>query len=362
MSKSQQKNKSFQPGDSNGNYAAPEYEIEIKREIDESQLIRAVSQDDEFAGNRNVFMDVLHRVLGGNLGSDEVTQLLSTSRPDMFWIADAHMSRDGGSITVRDKIIELPKFDARDSRLAPGLYAIIGKARSGKSTLAASLVTAGIQHVEIGEPTPTSLDRYSLSHVLFAALVDGADVVIDSIKYLITEGRNPGQFGVTAKFTEFLTAVSVLAARRGIRIFVVINPYMIPNADMGVFIDRIESSTSGVIVPASPDVWLIRSRDRRDAVHRFKAGDVDLQEAVAGSSVRSAFYLSSVELSDGATPVEANSGTLPVQTYDLRDVDTDDQYVAVADAAFKPDSGPISEQAWTFKNVKLNVLQESQQH
>lgn len=317
--------------------------------------IEAVIADDDEGGSRTYIVGALKEAIELSPKSAVIVEELSKVRPDLFWISNATVSKAGDTIALNGGTMRLPDVEARSAKLAPGLYAIIGKARSGKSRLAASMSANGIQHIEIGEPTATSMDRYSLSHVVFAALYERTDVVIDSVKYLITEGRNPGQYGVTAKFTEFLTALSVMAARRGIRIFVVVNPYMIPTSDMSGFIDRIESSTSGVIVPVNPDEWLIRFRDKRDSVHQFVNGDVDTETAVSGASVRSAFFLATADMIGEADNVSNNNDTPAVVVYDFAEVDADNKYVGVAAAAFNQSTG-----SWGFKNVGPATIAQKQ--
>lgn len=317
-------------------------------------VLDAVRRDDDVGGVHTQLREALANVTKSS-ESTAFAERLESGERDLFWIADAVMAKTGDSISYRGSIVPLPEKEPRKANLAPGLYAIIGKARSGKSRLAASLQGAGVEYVEIGEPTATSMDRYSLSHVIFAALADRTDVVIDSVKYLITEGRNPGQFGVTARFTEFLTSISVLAARRGVRIFVVVNPYMIPNNEMGVFIDRIESSTSGVIVPVNPDEWLIRSRDRRETVHRFVNGDVDIHSAVSGGAVRAAFFLAGSDLSSdvGVNMLQAPTDA-QMPAYDFEQTFSDDQYVGIAASAFNH----ASQSSWTFKNLNAASVKQ----
>lgn len=318
-------------------------------------LLDAIRSDDAHASAWREFKQRLRITPVSEQGDKEFDEFMKSAQSNMFWISDLRISGDGKRVSVGASEFDLPDVNKRSATLSPGAYAIIGKARSGKSRLASSLSSVGINHVEVGEPTPTSIDRYALSHIIFAALHDGADVVIDSVKYLITEGRNPGQFGVTAKFTEFLTAISVLAARRGIRLFVVVNPYMIPNSEMGAFIDRLESSTSGVIVPVNPDEWLIRSRDRRDAVHYFRNGDVDITDPVPGSSVRAAFRMADYEIADGFQSAADTLSLGEMPQYAFNDTSLNDDYVGIAAAAFRMNETASQEVKWTFKNVSTTT-------
>lgn len=154
-----------------------------------------------------------------------------------------------------------------------GCYVIVAKTRAGKSTLVRAL---NVPTVSVLEPVAGAwTDHFTASCELFNLLTTNSDVAIDSFKSLITVGDNAGEFGVTAAFSELLTRLSIFAVSAKRRIFVVVNPYMVPDQALNRFISRMEGVSTGVLFRndtaaySGGRVWSIVSRDSARDVRNF---------------------------------------------------------------------------------------------
>lgn len=146
-----------------------------------------------------------------------------------------------------------------------GCYVVVARTRAGKSTLIRAL---NIPTVSVLEPVANAwTDHFAASCELFDLLTKHSDVAIDSFKSLITVGDNAGEFGVTAAFSELLTRLAIFAVSAKRRIFVVVNPYMVPDQALNRFINRMEGVSTGVIFRnetaaySGGRVWSVVSRD-----------------------------------------------------------------------------------------------------
>lgn len=154
-----------------------------------------------------------------------------------------------------------------------GCYVIVARTRAGKSTLVRAL---GVPTVSVLEPVAGAwTDHFTASCELFNLLTVHSDVAVDSFKSLITVGDNAGEFGVTAAFSELLTRLSIFAVSARRRIFVVVNPYMVPDQALSRFISRMEGVSTGVIfrndtaVYNGGRVWSVVGRDAGRDVRNF---------------------------------------------------------------------------------------------
>lgn len=154
-----------------------------------------------------------------------------------------------------------------------GCYVIVAKTRAGKSTLVRAL---NIPTVSVLEPVAGAwTDHFTASCELFDLLTTNSDVAVDSFKSLITVGDNAGEFGVTAAFSELLTRLAIFAVSAKRRVFVVVNPYMVPDQALNRFISRMEGVSTGVLFRndsaaySGGRVWSIVSRDSSRETRNF---------------------------------------------------------------------------------------------
>lgn len=154
-----------------------------------------------------------------------------------------------------------------------GCYVIVAKTRAGKSTLVKAL---NVPVVSVLEPVAGAwTDHFTASCELFDLLTTNSDVAVDSFKSLITVGDNAGEFGVTAAFSELLTRLAIFAVTAKRRIFVVVNPYMVPDQALNRFTSRMEGVSTGVIFRnesaaySGGRVWSVVSRDTARDVRNF---------------------------------------------------------------------------------------------
>lgn len=154
-----------------------------------------------------------------------------------------------------------------------GCYVVVARTRAGKSTLIRAL---DIPTVSVLEPVADAwTDHFAASCELFDLLTTYSDVAVDSFKSLITVGDNAGEFGVTAAFSELLTRLAIFAVSARRRIFVVVNPYMVPDQALTRFINRMEGVATGVIYRnetaaySGGRVWSVVSRDSGRDVRNF---------------------------------------------------------------------------------------------
>lgn len=154
-----------------------------------------------------------------------------------------------------------------------GCYVVVARTRAGKSTLIRAL---DIPTVSVLEPVVDAwTDHFAASCELFDLLTKHSDVAVDSFKSLITVGDNAGEFGVTAAFSELLTRLAIFAVSAKRRIFIVVNPYMVPDQALTRFINRMEGVSTGVIFRnetaaySGGRVWSVVSRDSGRDVRNF---------------------------------------------------------------------------------------------
>lgn len=169
-----------------------------------------------------------------------------------------------------------------------GCYVVVARTRAGKSTLIRAL---NIPVVSVLEPVAGAwTDHFAASCELFDLLTANSDVAIDSFKSLITVGDNAGEFGVTAAFSELLTRLAIFAVSAKRRIFVVVNPYMVPDQALNRFISRMEGVSTGVIFRNETAaynngrVWSVVSRDNARDVRNFavtSAGEIIVDYATS---------------------------------------------------------------------------------
>lgn len=188
-------------------------------------------------------------------------------------IYDYRALRDGdiSYLNITRDAVELDGLNKLD--LAYGCYVVVARTRAGKSTLIRAL---DIPVVSVLEPVAGAwTDHFAASCELFDLLAANSDVAIDSFKSLITVGDNAGEFGVTAAFSELLTRLAIFAVSAKRRIFVVVNPYMVPDQAMSRFISRMEGVSTGVIFRnetaaySGGRVWSVVSRDSGRDVRNF---------------------------------------------------------------------------------------------
>ena len=154
-----------------------------------------------------------------------------------------------------------------------GCYVVVARTRAGKSTLIRAL---HVPVVSVLEPVAGAwTDHFTASCELFDLLTSNSDVAVDSFKSLITVGDNAGEFGVTAAFSELLTRLAIFAVSAKRRIFIVVNPYMVPDQALNRFISRMEGVSTGVIFRnetaaySGGRVWSVVSRDAGRDVRNF---------------------------------------------------------------------------------------------
>lgn len=188
-------------------------------------------------------------------------------------IYDYRVLRDGhiSYLNIVDTKDEVESNNPLD--LDYGCYVIVAKTRAGKSTLVAAL---NVPTVSVLEPVAGAwTDHFTASCELFDLLAANSDVAIDSFKSLITVGDNAGEFGVTAAFSELLTRLSIFAVSAKRRIFVVVNPYMVPDQALNRFVSRMEGVSTGVIFRndtaaySGGRVWSVVSRSSARDVRNF---------------------------------------------------------------------------------------------
>lgn len=172
----------------------------------------------------------------------------------------------GGDISYLNITKEVTESEGPNKlSLSYGCYVVVARTRAGKSTLIKAL---DVPVVSVLEPVAGAwTDHFAASCELFDLLTNHSDVAIDSFKSLITIGDNAGEFGVTAAFSELLTRLAIFAVSAKRRIFVVVNPYMVPDQAMNRFINRMEGVATGVVFRnetaaySGGRVWSVVSRD-----------------------------------------------------------------------------------------------------
>lgn len=217
----------------------------------------------------------------------------------------------GGEVSYLNITRDAVELDGPNKLDLPhGCYVVVARTRAGKSTLIRAL---GIPVVSVLEPVAEAwTDHFAASCELFDLLTTNSDVAVDSFKSLITVGDNAGEFGVTAAFSELLTRLAIFAVSAKRRIFIVVNPYMVPDQAMNRFISRMEGVSTGVVFRnetaaySGGRVWSVVSRDNGRDVRNF---------AVTGDGVIVTDYATSI--------IEDNTPSIK-QVYDGVDINSDD--------------------------------------
>lgn len=180
----------------------------------------------------------------------------------------------GGDISYLNLTSSVVQDEATNPlNLTYGCYVVVARTRAGKSTFIRAL---GVPTVSVLEPVADAwTDHFAASCELFDLLTKHSDVAVDSFKSLITVGDNAGEFGVTAAFSELLTRLAIFAVTAKRRIFIVVNPYMVPDQALTRFINRMEGVSTGVIFRnetaaySGGRVWSVVSRDSGRDVRNF---------------------------------------------------------------------------------------------
>lgn len=164
-----------------------------------------------------------------------------------------------------------------DMRIPFGTCAIVGGTGSGKTPLAHALASHGVDEysvVRAGEPfAGYDVSHRTLSEDIGMASLQSKDVVIDSIKDLLSSGSNLMKGGISRSALLDLSAWSILGATLGVTFYIPLNPSE-NSPEVIAMMTAAAMSSASMVISYNGDSWRYSSRrgeglQRQDGSYQF---------------------------------------------------------------------------------------------
>lgn len=140
-----------------------------------------------------------------------------------------------------------------------GVCLIVGPGGVGKSPLAQALAGAGVESfgmVRVGEPLSgySSTEKETAQYIAKSMLLD-TDVVIDSVKDLLSSGGGAMKSGITRDSLITLSEWSSLACDLGVTLYIPVNPSSADSAVLELLAEAARSNATSTIIYDKGDKW-----------------------------------------------------------------------------------------------------------
>lgn len=151
-----------------------------------------------------------------------------------------------------------------DVTIPCGVCLIVAGGGAGKSPLAHALASHGVTNysvVRAGEPlSGYSSSSESIAFSLAKAVLDSSDVVLDSIKDLLSGGGSAMKSGLSRDALISISGWAALAAEAGCTIYVPVNPSTPDKDVLELLVEAAKSNATMAISAMSPERWAFSAR------------------------------------------------------------------------------------------------------
>lgn len=148
-----------------------------------------------------------------------------------------------------------------------GSIGILAGGGHGKSPLATALAAEGVKNfsmVRVGEPlagyASSSLSKESIAYSIAVAMLDSSDVVIDSIKDLLSSGGNLMKSGLSRGALITLSDWASAACDAGCSLYIPINPSDTSDEVLELMIQAGKTNTTSLITVQNGNTWTYYNR------------------------------------------------------------------------------------------------------
>lgn len=145
-----------------------------------------------------------------------------------------------------------------------GLVLIISGGGQGKTPLAHALAAHGVPDYEVvraGEPLGGyESDRRAVADQLACALVNGTDVVLDSVKDVLSVGGSAMKSGISREVLVLFSAWAIAAVETGSTIYVPLNPSTNDPDVVALLIEAAKSNADMTVMASGESEWMFEAR------------------------------------------------------------------------------------------------------
>lgn len=140
-----------------------------------------------------------------------------------------------------------------------GVCAIVAGGGRGKTPLAHTMAAQGVDHysvVRVGEPLAgyaSSNSAESIAYSIAVAMLDSADIVLDSVKDLLSSGGSLMKSGLSRDALTALSSWGTAACDAGCTIYIPVNPST-PDAEVNELLIEAGKSNATMLVTPSQNV------------------------------------------------------------------------------------------------------------
>jgi len=149
-------------------------------------------------------------------------------------------------------------------RIPCGVCLIVGSGGSGKTPLAHELAAASVDSyavVRIGEPLSGYASTQAEAALAIAqAMVESSDIVVDSIKDLLSGGGNAMKSGISREALVVLSAWAAAACRAGVTLYVPVNASTNDKEALDTLAEAARSNATMTIISSGVNMWEFMSR------------------------------------------------------------------------------------------------------
>lgn len=186
-----------------------------------------------------------------------------------------------------------------------GVCLIIGGGGTGKTPLAHALAAHGVQSygvVRVGEPLAGYCsDPFETAYMLGCALIQHSDVVLDSIKDLLSGGGAAMKSGISRDALVSISSWATMAAEAGSTIYVPLNPSTDDVEVIKILVEAAKSNATMTVFSNGGASWRYEARTGE--------GQPRSHGSLALSFDRSGVPVVKVESIDSKTPVDDAEGS-----------------------------------------------------
>lgn len=151
-----------------------------------------------------------------------------------------------------------------DINIPSGVCLILAGGGYGKTPLANALAAFGVSSyaaVRVGEPLAGyTSSSYEAAHGIAAALLQSSDIVLDSIKDLLSGGGSAMKSGLSRDALVSISGWAAMACDAGATIYVPVNPSTPDPEILELLAEISKSNATMTIVTAGKDQWAYSSR------------------------------------------------------------------------------------------------------
>lgn len=145
-----------------------------------------------------------------------------------------------------------------------GLVLIISGGGQGKTPLAHALASHGVKDYEVvraGEPLGGyESDRRAVADQLACALINGSDIVLDSVKDVLSVGGSAMKSGISREVLVLFSTWAIAAVETGSTIYVPLNPSTNDPDVVALLIEAAKSNADMTVMASGESEWMFEAR------------------------------------------------------------------------------------------------------